>query len=88
MNSLVSFEVIQISGFLESLLISRKFALCSLHSFSAVTLKCVHVSIVHLSIDVFALINALFVFLDYREALIDVKWDHGRACDILYPIEK
>ena len=43
---------------------------------------------VHPSKDVFVFEYALFVSLDYRKVLIDVKWDHDRACDILYPIEK
>ena len=43
---------------------------------------------VHPLIDVFVFKYALFVFVDYRQALIDVKWGHGRACYILYPIEK
>ena len=43
---------------------------------------------VHPSKDVFVFEYALFVLSDDRQVLIDVKWDHGRACDILYPIEK
>ena len=88
MNCLVNFEIIQISSFWESQSISRKFAACSLQSFSKVTSKYDHVSKVHLSTDIVVFKYALFVFLDYRSALIDAKWDHGRACDITYPIEK
>ena len=65
MNFLVSFEVIQISSFWGSQLISRKFAVCSLPSFSKVTSKYDHVSKVHSSTDVFVFKYALFVFLDY-----------------------
>ena len=70
MNCLASFEVIQISSFSESQLISRKFAACSLQSFSKVTSKYDYVSKVHPLIDVFVFTYVLFVFLDYREALL------------------
>ena len=66
MICLVSFEIIQISSFWESQLISRKFAVCSLQSLSKVTSKYDHVSKVHPTIDVFVFKYALFVFLDYR----------------------
>ena len=87
MIRLVSFEIIQISSFWESQLISSNFAASSLLSLSKVTSKYDHVSKVHPMIDVFVLKYVFFVFLDYRYALIDVKWDHGRVCGILYPIE-
>ena len=60
---LVSFEVIQIWSFWESQLISRKFAACSLQSFSKVTSKYDHVSKVYPSTDIFVFKYALFVFL-------------------------
>ena len=88
MDCLASFEVIQILRFGKIQLISRKFAACSLQSFSKVTSKYDHASKVHPSMDIFVFRYALFVFLDNRKALTDVKCDHGRVCDILYPIEK
>ena len=48
MICLVSFEIIQISSFWESQLISRNVAACSLLSLSKVTSKYDHVSNVHL----------------------------------------
>ena len=39
------------------------------------------------SIDVVVFKYSVFVFLDYREVLINVIWDHINACDILYPTE-
>ena len=66
MICLASFEIIQISSFWESQLISRNIAACSLLSLSKVTSKYDHVSKIHPTIDVFVLKYAFFVFLDYR----------------------
>ena len=91
MNCLESFEVTQISSFGESQLISRELAACSCKASAKSHLSMTMCPKLIPLIDVFVFKYVLFVFLDYRQALIDVKWDHSSAsgaCDILYPIEK